>query len=291
MYILDDGAKLGESFFAFRSAVCVPTQVGNHRNAIQWNDKPGVEGVVGALIADIVIRNKFEDCVDIPPNHQYAVEYELAPRHRKIYDKLVNDSFILTQDKKKTVSALNGAVLYGKKLQCASGAVYSDGDIDGVGEYALLDTGRYDLVGDLIEQRKHSVVFFNWHHQRDQLLLRAKKEGWSYAVIDGSTTKKGERERIVEAYQAGHYKVLFAHPQSAGHGLTLTRGTTTIFASPTPNLEHFLQAYKRIYRISQTEKTETIMVIAKGTIDEEVWASCQAKGVKQEVLLDYLEDK
>jgi SNF2 family DNA or RNA helicase len=289
MYILDDGAKLGESFFQFRGAVCTPVQVGNHAQAINWVDKPGVEVTVGALIADIVIRNKFEDCVDIPPNHQYAVEYELTPRHRKIYDKLVSDSFILTQDKKKTVSAINGAVLYGKKLQCASGAVYSDGDIDGVGEYALLDTGRYDLVGDLIEQRKHSVVFFNWHHQRDQLLLRAKKEGWSYAVIDGTVTKKGERERIVEAYQAGAYKVLFAHPQSAGHGLTLTRGTTTIFASPTPNLEHFLQAYKRIYRISQTEKTETIMVIAKGTIDEEVWASCQAKGVKQADLLEYLE--
>ena len=281
VYVLDDGAKLGESFFAFRSAVCVPKQVGQSAKMIHWEDKPGIEPVVGALISDMVIRNIFEKCVDIPPNYQHAIEYELSPRHRKLYDTLENDSFLSLQ--KTTVSALNGATLYTKLLQCASGATYSDD-----GDYALLDTGRYELVSDLIEARKHSVVFFNWRHQRDQLLLVAKKEKWPYAVIDGTVTQKGAREKIVEAYQAGVYKVLFAHPQSAGHGLTLTRGTTTIFASPTPNLEHFLQAYKRIYRIGQKDKTETLMVIAKNTLDVRVWASCQAKDTKQANLLDYL---
>lgn len=283
MYIVDDGKLLGESFFAFRGAVCTPVQVGAHRNAIDWQDKPGVETTVGALISKVVIRHKFEDCVDIPPNHQFAVEYELGAHHRKMYDKLERDSALLL--KKNTITAINGAVLYGKLLQCASGAVYSED-----GEYALLDADRTELIAELIEARKHSIVFFNWKHQRDQLIQAAKKAGWTYAIIDGDVTKKGEREKIVEAYQAGRYKVLFAHPQSAGHGLTLTRGTTTIFASPTPNLEHFLQAYKRIYRIGQKDKTETIMIIAKNTIDEKVWASCQAKDLKQAELLDYLKE-
>lgn len=283
MYIVDDGKRLGESFYNFRSAVCTPIQVGNHKHAIKWVDRPGVEITVGALIADIVIRNRFEDCVDIPPNHQYAVSYELTPRHRKLYNDLERDSTILF--KKTSITAVNGAVLYGKLLQMASGASYTDDT-----EYALLDTGRVDLIGELIAARKHSIVFFNWKHQRDELTRIAVREGWSYEIIDGEVTKKGARERIVESYQNGAYKVLFAHPQSAAHGLTLTKGTTTIFASPTPNLEHFLQAYKRIYRISQTEKTETIMVIAKGTIDERVWAACQAKDVKQASLLEYLRE-
>lgn len=282
MYIVDDGAKLGQSFFAFRSACCTATQVGPNIHALKWTDKPGIEATVGALIQDLVIRNRFEDCVDIPVNHQYAVEFELGARHRKFYDKLERDSaLILNSD--KVITAVNGAVLYNKLLQCSSGAVYSDET-----GYALLDTDRIELIGALVEARKHSVVFFSWKHQRDELVKYAKKEKWSYAIIDGDTTKKGERERIVEDYQRGLYKVLFAHPQSAGHGLTLTRGTTTIFASPTPNLEHYLQAYKRIYRISQTEKTETIMVVAKNTIDERVWASCQAKDLKQNELLEYL---
>lgn len=283
MFLVDRGVKLGQSFYAFRSACCVPEQVGNNANAIKWHDKPGIENTVGALIQSHVIRHKFEDCVDIPPNHQYAIEYELSPKHRRMYDQLEDDSALFV--KSKAITAVNGAVLYGKLLQCASGASYSDDQ-----EYALLDTGRYELVGDLVEARKHSVVFFNWRHQRDQLVRIAENQGWTYAVIDGETTKKGEREAIVAAYQNGDYKVLFAHPQSAGHGLTLTRGTTTIFASPTPNLEHFLQAFKRIYRISQTEKTETIMVIAKNTIDEKVWAACQAKDLKQLELLEYLKE-
>lgn len=281
IYLLDDGKKLGESFFNFRSVCCVPVQVGSNPHAIQWKDKPGVEITVGALIDDMTIRNAFEDCVDIPPNFQHAAEFELGKHHRAQYNTLKNDATLL--HKKGSITAVNGAVLYSKLLQCASGAVYDD-----AGEYALLDVERNELIAQLIEERKHSVVFFNWKHQRDELLRIATKEKWSYAVIDGETTKKGERERIVAAYQAGAYKVLFAHPQSAGHGLTLTRGTSTIFASPTPNLEHFLQAYKRIYRIGQTEKTETIMVIAKDTIDEYVWAQCQAKDVKQASLLDYL---
>lgn len=287
MLVLDDGAKLGESFFHFRSAVCNYERKlddrGKPTNFFEWIDKPGIEPVVGALIGDMVIRNVFEECVDIPPNHQYPVYYDLAPKHMAKYQKLKNDGFLLLKQQKTSITAINGAVLYGKLLQCASGASYSDDE-----DYALLDTGRYELIADLIDARKHSIVFFNWRHQRDELLKQAKERGWSYAVIDGETTGKGEREEIVRAYQQGKYKVLFAHPQSAGHGLTLTRGTTTIFASPTPNLEHFLQAYKRIYRITQTLKTETIMVIARGTIDEQVWRSCQAKDVRQNNLLAYL---
>ena len=84
--------------------------------------------------------------------------------------------------------------------------------------------------------------------------------------------------------------MLIANARTIAHGLTLTKGTRTIFASPTPDLEHFLQGYKRIYRIGQKEKTETIMVIAPGTIDEYVWEQCQKKDVRQSDLLSYMEN-
>ena len=90
-------------------------------------------------------------------------------------------------------------------------------------------------------------------------------------------------------FQEGKYQVLFAHPQSAAHGLTLTKGTATIWAGPTHNLEHFLQGFKRVYRIGQTQKTETIVVVAEDTIDEKVWASLQTKKVRLVALLEELE--
>ena len=282
MLIVDGGKRLGKSFFGFRSAVCTPEQVGPAAGMIKWVDKPQAEATVSSLISDVVVRHKFEDCVDIPPNHQYSIKYHLPKRHMAAYRELEESSILLL--KKSSVTAINGAVLYGKLLQLASGAVYNDD-----GGYSLIDTDRYDLVLDLVQERQHSVVFFHWTHQRDQLLALAKSRGLRFALIDGTVAGK-KRDEIVKHYQAGFYDALFAHPQSAGHGLTLTKGTATIWTSPTHNLEHYLQGLKRIHRIGQKERTETIMLIAPGTIEERVYESLVAKNVKLTTLLNYLKE-
>ena len=280
IHLLDDGKRLGKSFFGFRAAVCVPEQVGPMSNMVKWVDKEHAETSVSMLIKDIVIRHKFEDCVDIPANHQYSVPFTLSKKHMVQYRELEDDSRLILR--KSTVTAINGAVLYGKLLQCASGAVYDDD-----GAYSLLDTERYELVLDLVEARQHSIVFFHWTHQRDELIKEAGRRKLKHALIDGTVSGK-VREQIVTDYQKGYYDVLFAHPASAGHGLTLTRGTATIWASPTPNLEHYLQGLKRIHRIGQKDKTETIMVLAPGTIEEAVYDSLMAKNARMATLLEYL---
>jgi SNF2 family DNA or RNA helicase len=84
------------------------------------------------------------------------------------------------------------------------------------------------------------------------------------------------------------FRIMFAHPQSAAHGLTLVKGTTTIWASPTYNLEHFVQGNKRIYRAGQTEKTETLVVLAEGTIDEKAYKALTEKGRRMDSLLEEL---
>lgn len=281
IYLLDNGKRLGKSFTGFRNACCVPEQVGPMPNMVQWRDKEGIEEKIYLLIHDIVIRHRFEECVDIPKNHQYTLEYPLSTKHMAYYRELEDSSLLLLND--SSISAINGAVLYTKLLQAASGAAYDD-----YGNYTVLDTGRYELVMDLVDERDHSIVFFNWGHQKEELVRIATSRKMPYAVIDGNTPVK-EREEITRHYQAGLYKVLFAHPQSAGHGLTLTRGRTTIWASPTYNLEHFEQGNRRIYRIGQVQKTETIVIIAPGTVDERVYAALQTKNVRMTTLLKELQ--
>jgi len=260
IYILDEGKRLGKSFTGFRNAVCVPEQVGPMPNMVKWIDKEGIEEKIYLLLHDIVIRHKFEECVDIPPNHTYSLSYELPKKHMAHYTELQDSSLLLINE--SSISAINGAVLYTKLLQAASGAAYDD--------YG------------------HSVVFFNWGHQKNELIRIAEARKLPYAVIDGKTPVQ-EREQITKHYQSGFYRVLFAHPQSAGHGLTLTRGRTTIWASPTPNLEHFQQGNRRIYRISQTQKTETIVIVAPGTVDERVYKALQGKQVRMDALLKELQ--
>lgn len=280
MFLIDEGKRLGKSFFAFRAAVCTPVQVGPSAKMIKWVDREGAENAVVDLIKDVTVRHRFEDCIDIPENYRYAVPFTLSKAHKAKYDDMQDFHFV--ELKRTGVTAINGAVVYGKLLQIASGAVYGDD-----GSYHLIDSSRYSLILDLVEARAHSIVFFNWEHQRDELIKEAESRGVSYAVFDGSTSSK-RRLEIVQDYQAGEYQVLFAHPQSAGHGLTLTRGTATIWSSPTYNLEHFLQGLKRIHRIGQTERTETIVVVAENTIDEQVWEILQAKDAKQGDLLTML---
>ena len=275
MLILDDGKRLGKSFPAFRAATCIPTQTGPQPNMLKWTDKPGVENVIIDLIKDVVIRHRFEDCVDIPENHQYAVSTVLSRKHTDVYNELRKESLAVIG--KTTVTAINGAALATKLLQTSSGAVYDDD-----GSYTCIANERYELVLDLVVARQHSVVFYTWDHQLQELLKEAKKRKLKHVVWDSS------RPEIEKDFQSGKYQVLFAHPQSAGHGLTLTRGTATIWASPTYNLEHYLQGLKRIHRIGQTNKT--IVVIAEDTIDKQVWTMLQNKRVRMDALFHALKE-
>ena len=88
--------------------------------------------------------------------------------------------------------------------------------------------------------------------------------------------------------QAGQLQVVFCHPQSAGHGLTMTRATTVIWSSPTYNAEHYQQFNRRIYRAGQTQKTEVIQIAARNTWETDVYEKLEGKLSKMEELLDIL---
>ncbi|WP_025915480.1 DEAD/DEAH box helicase [Herminiimonas sp. CN] len=283
--ILDDGKRLGSQFFGFRAAVCAPEQVGPLPNMVKWVDKDGSEEAIYGLIADITIRHKFEDCIDIPATHSYTMQYHLSAKQKKAYLEMEKTQIMSLKANTK-VTAINAAAVTTKLLQIASGAVYENEDT-----YHVVDTGRYELVLDLVEDRKHPLVFFLWKHQRDELIKQAEKRGLTYCVMDGNASDR-ERTDMVKHYQAGFYDVMFAHPKSAAHGLTLTRGSTTIWASPTYDLEHFSQGNKRQARAGQKEKTEIIVILAEGTIEQKVYARLLEKDSKMTNLLSlFAEEK
>lgn len=280
MNVLDDGARLGKSFFHFRGSVQSPTQVGPQANMVRWTDKPGSEDAVGGLIHDITIRHAFEDCHDIPANHNYVIQFGLDGKHLAAYNEMQDGAVARLET--GDVSAINAAAVVTKLLQIASGAVYDEN-----GDYHVVDESRYELVGQLVEERKHSIVFFLWEHQRDLLIEEFDKRKLTWSLIDGSVSSK-KRDAAVSDFQHGFKRVLLAHPASAAHGLTLTKGTSTIWASPTYNLEHYLQGNRRIYRAGQTQKTETVNIIAPGTIEERVHQVLTDKNVRMVNLLEVL---
>ena len=274
---VDDGKRLGERYYSFRNQVCTPRFNGF---ANEWVDKPGIEQTVAQLLSDINIRHALEDCIDLPDNVTRIMHTDLTPAVKAMYDTLAEESVLYTQQ--GTINAVNAGARVKKLLQLVSGAVY-----DELGDVKYIHQHRYDLIIDLLEVRKHSLVAFNWKHERNALVELAEKKGFTYEVIDGETPAH-KRVDIVERFQAGQIKVLFAHPQSAGHGLTLTKATTCIWCSPTYNAEHFQQFNRRIHRSGQTNKTETILIAARDTWEETVYEKLDGKLGKMENLLQVL---
>ena len=254
----------------------------NNPRAIRWSDKPGASEVVLAQLGDMVIRHKLEDCADMPGNHKYSMEYRLPAKQQAIYNTMESDALLVFR-KTRVVSAVNAAVVHNKLLQIASGAVYAEDK-----SYEVIDTGRYEMVMDLVAERPCALVFFLWAHQKAELVALATKRGLKFAVMDGTTSDR-RRLEIVQQYQAGMLDVLFAHPETAAHGLTFTRGTHTIWASPTYDLELFVQGSSRQHRIGQTKKCETLVVVAAGTKDEDAWRVMQGKGDRMNLFLQMAE--
>ena len=277
--LVDGGERLGTRFYAFRHQACTPKFNGF---ANEWIDKPGIEEAVANKLSDISIRFALSDCIDLPDNIVRTINTKLTPNVQKQYKLLADESVLYT--KSGTVNAINAAARVKKLLQLVTGAVY---DEDGVVQFVHQE--RYDIVMTLVGQRAHSLVAFNWKHERDALVELANKEGISYEVIDGSVPAE-RRKDIVARYQAGHFKVLFCHPQSAGHGLTLTKANTIIWCSPTYNAEHYQQFNQRIYRAGQTQKTETILIQARGTWEPEVYKKLNTKLGRMENLLHILKE-
>lgn len=294
--LLDGGKRLGNSFYAFRSTVCTPVQVGRNEHAIQWGDKDGAEEAVFGLLSDITIRHELDKCADIPKLHQYNVPYYMSGTHRKAYDELMETAMLqiygtyeerlaarmkgVKLKPKSAITAVHAGALAQKLLQLASGAVYESPE-----KYHVFDHGRYEMILDLVENRKHSLVFFFWKHQRDLLLAEAEKRGISFAMIDGSVGEK-ERNDIAAAYQRGAYQTLFAHPKTTAHGYTFTKGTATIWSSPTHDAEIFKQGSARQRRLGQTQKTENIIITAADSVDTGVYDNMLAKDARMTNLLD-----
>ena len=281
MYILDDGRRLGAAFGAFRNATQTYKQIGPGVHHIKWEDMPGSQMAVASLLKDVVIRHDFEEVMShVPPNHRHVKRFDLARKARTVYDTLEDEAVALLGE--QVVSAVHKAALRTKLLQVASGAVY-----DSDGGYVLIDRTRYELVAELIEPVAHSLVFFNWKHQRDELAKEFESQDIRFAVIDGDTSQR-ERDRIVADFQAGKYKTLLMHPATGAHGLTLTRGTMTVIVSPFDRADFLKQVIHRVYRGTQDQITNTVLIEANDTIEKHVYDQLNGKYGRMLDLLDLM---
>ena len=213
--------------------------------------REGAEEKIYQAIAPICIS--MASAGDLPEMVSVDRDVILAPEELDEYNRMQKDMLLPLADGAE-IDAQSAAVLSGKLLQMAGGAVY---DAEGVAHER--HQRKLEALEQLVEEANGQsvLVFYNYKHERtriEKLFPRAR-----HISEDGA----------VEDWNAGKIPILLANPASAGHGLNLQfGGHIIVWFSPTWNLEYYEQANKRLHRRGQTKPVIVQHLIAKGTLDE-----------------------
>ena len=92
-----------------------------------------------------------------------------------------------------------------------------------------------------------------------------------------------DRNRSVKSFKEGDSMILFATPQSAKEGLTLTIASNAIFYDRGFNLDDYLQAQDRIHRISQKKDCHIYNLMIEDSID--IWVDRLLKAKQKAAFL------
>ena len=271
---LDMGERLGRFIGRYREAYFAPDRR-NGNIIYSYKPLPGAEDEIYRKIGDITISMKSTDFLDMPSlvTSEYAVT--LDDEERKVYDSMKKD--LILQLPGGEVTAANAASLSGKLSQMANGAVYLDD-----GAYTAIHDRKLDALEDIIEAANGSpvLVAYWYRHDIERISERLRKLHIPAARLD--------KPEDIRKWNNGEYPVMLIHPASAGHGLNLQNGGSTIVWFSIPwSLELYTQTVDRLFR--QGQKSETVSVIhitAKDTIDGRIVKALKDKDDTQGALID-----
>ena len=272
--LLDMGQRLGRFIGQYRSTYFTPDKR-NGQVIFSYKPLPFAEKEIYAKIADITISMKSTDHLIMPELVTAQYPIKLSDKERERYDELRQDLVLKLAG--GDVTAANAAALSGKLCQMANGAVYGD---DGTVHY--IHDRKLDALEDLIEAAngKPVLVAYWFKHDLERISARLKERHISFTKLDTSDS--------IASWNEGKWPVALIHPASAGHGLNLqSGGSTIIWFGLTWSLELYQQANARLWR--QGQKAETVVlhhIIAKDTIDERVMKALSAKDKTQTALID-----
>ena len=268
IYLLDMGQRLGRYIGGFRERFFTPDK--RNRDVIfSYKPREGAENKIYELISDICLSMKALDHIKMPELILNNVEVEMGVKEKALYDKFKAD-MVLSLDGKE-LDAVNAAALSNKLLQMANGAVYDDEKC-----VVHIHDKKLDALEDLIEAAngKPVLVAYWYKHDKDRIMKRFSAE-----EINTSAD--------IEKWNNGEMHVALIHPASAGHGLNLQQGGSTIvWFGLTWSLELYQQLNARLYRQGQKDTVIIHHIVTKGTIDENVINALERKNVGQNALIE-----
>ena len=271
--LLDMGQRLGRYITRYRLSYFQPDKT-NGAIVYSYKPLPFAEEEIFKKIGDITISMKSGDFLQMPEKILTEYEVEMNEKEKQEY-KHLKDNLVLSVGDQE-ITAANAASLCGKLSQMANGAVYTDDR-----NVQIFHERKLDALEDMIEAAngKPVMIAYWFQHDFDRIKKRLQEMGVEFEKIDS--------EDSIKRWNEGRLPVALIHPASAGHGLNLqSGGSTIIWFGLTWSLELYQQTNGRLWRQGQKDKTVVIQhIITKGTIDERILSALKHKDCTQEEMI------
>ena len=272
--LLDMGERLGRFIGAYRANFFRPDKM-NGPIVYSYKPIPGAESMIYNRISDITISMKATDYLKMPELVSSRYEVQMDDTEKQKYEEFKKDLVLEIEDGE--ITAANAASLSGKLSQMANGAVYSD-DLT----VMQIHDKKLDALEDIIEAAngKPILVAYWFKHDLARITERLRKLKVIYQKLDSDESIRKWNEKELQ--------VGLIHPASAGHGLNLqSGGSTMVWFGLTWSLELYQQTVARLWRQGQTENTVVIQhIVTAGTIDERILKALEQKDNTQSALID-----
>jgi SNF2 family DNA or RNA helicase len=236
---------------------------------------PYAEEAIYRKISDITISMKSTDHLKMPELISSEYTVQLSDEEQSHYEELKRDLVLTLGDGE--ITAANAASLSNKLSQMANGAVYDDSS-----SVVSIHDRKLDALEDLIEAAngKPVLVAYWFKHDLTRITERLKKLHIPFSCLDDSTS--------IRRWNTGEIPVALIHPASAGHGLNLqSGGSTLVWFGVTWSLELYQQTVARLWRQGQTSQTVVVQhIVTKATIDNRIMKALSLKEHTQTALID-----
>ena len=267
--VLDMGQRLGRFITKYRQDYFVPDKR-NGQVVFSYVPLPGAEERIYEKISDITISMKAAEHLKMPELIESEYSVRMNEEEKKMYAAMCEQ--LVLQMKGDEVTAANAGVLSGKLAQMANGAVYTDGRTT-----LHIHDRKLDALEDIVESMngKPLLVAYWFRHDADRIEKRLP-------------CVRLDTDDVIARWNRGEIPVALIHPASAGHGLNLqSGGSTLVWFGITWSLELYQQTVARLYRQGQSANTVVVQhIIAEGTIDERILRALKRKDKTQAALIE-----
>lgn len=266
--ILDMGKRLSYFIGQYRNTYFKPDKM-NGPIVYSYKPLPNAENAIYEKISDITVSMKANEYLKMPELVTSNYVVELSDSEKNQYDRMKKSLVLEITDGEITAS--NAASLSNKLCQLSNGAIYDDEQ-----NIVEIHNRKLDALEDIIESMNGKPLLVAYWYRHD--LERIKKR---FSIREIKTSED------ISDWNKGKIPVALIHPASAGHGLNLQNGgSTLVWFGLTWSLELYQQTNARLYRQGQKNTVVIQHIITKGTIDEQILKALQKKNKTQADLID-----